>query len=142
MKKSLSEQLADNLAYYVNDPNKRCTDGMFCRYSGKSINKNTQGCFVGKLLSPKDRLKADEGLTNIGTNVSSLCEHAEKLGIKLPKLIKDNERIMRSFQSLHDHNRSWNDTGLTNIGKHTLIDIIKTYNLEKKYFEKFLVVTE
>lgn len=142
MEKSLSEQLADNLAYYVNDPSKRCVVMTSCYYSGKTANIDSEGCFVGRLLTPEDRLKADEGLTFGATGVSSLCNREEELGITIPNIIKENQRLMRNFQFLHDNDTNWDDKGLTNEGKTTLKMIIHDYELEEKYFEKFLVVTE
>lgn len=53
MEKTLSEQLADNLAYYVNDTSKRCTNGTNCYYSGETAKKDSEGCFVGRLLTPR-----------------------------------------------------------------------------------------
>lgn len=142
MEKSLSEQLADNLAYYVNDTNKRCTIGANCYYSGESAKKDSEGCFVGRLLSPEDRLKADKGLTPGATGVSSLCKKEDILGITIPNIIKENQQLMRNFQFLHDIGENWDDKGLTNEGKTTLKMIIHDFELEEKYFEKFLVVTE
>jgi hypothetical protein len=139
MEKSLSEQLADNLAYYVNDPKKRCVNDTSCYYSGETAKKDSEGCFVGRLLSAKDRLKADE---NCVGSVGSLIIQAKDFGIKLPKVIKENRLLMIEFQGFHDDKDNWSETGLSNQGKAILIDIIKRYNLEVKYFEKFLVVTE
>jgi len=139
MEKSLSEQMADNLAYYVNDPKKRCANDNDCYYSGKTINKKTQGCFVGRLLTPEDRLKADSGLESGSSGVSSLIANSGELGIKIPKVIKDNERLMNRFQKLHDCNEFWTETGLSDEGKTTLYMIIDDFGLEEKFFEKFLV---
>ena len=137
--KELSKKLADNLAYYVNDPKKRCSDGTVCKYSGVSVNKKTKGCFVGKLLSPKDRLKADNGLNALGSSVSSLCLHGKRLGIKIPKIIKNNLTIMMAFQGFHDCYLNWKENGLSDRGKYELLQIIEANKLHKKYFKKFLV---
>jgi hypothetical protein len=142
MEKSLSEQLADNLAYYVNDTSKRCKNDTSCYYSGVTAKKDSEGCFVGRLLTPEDRIKADKGLTFGASGVNSLCNKAENLGITIPDIIKDNEKIMSNFQKFHDSDEYWTETGLTNEGKTTLKMIINDFELEVKYFEKFLVVTE
>ena len=89
MEKTLSEQLADNLAYYVNDTSKRCKNEYdVCSYSGETISKETDGCFVGRLMKPIDRLKADK---NSISCVENLLDCAEECGIELPRIIKDNE---------------------------------------------------
>jgi hypothetical protein len=142
MEKSLSEKLADNLAYYVNDTSKRCKNDKGCYYSGETAKKDSEGCFVGRLLTPEDRIKADKGLTFGASGLNSLCNKAEDLGITIPDIIKDNEKIMSNFQKFHDSDEYWTETGLTNEGKTTLKMILNDFELEVKYFEKFLVVTE
>jgi hypothetical protein len=137
MKKNLSEQLADNLAYYVNNPNKRCASEMgMCYYSGKTAGKNTVGCFVGRLMKPKDRIKADD--YGLGS-VCSLINDAPSHGIKLPKIIINNWAVMGVFQKLHDGGENWNEKGLSANGKSELRYIISKHNLDAKYFDKFLV---
>jgi hypothetical protein len=137
MKKNLSEQLADNLAYYVNNTDKRCrTDHGKCSYSGKTIGKNTVGCFVGRLMKPKDRIKADE--FGFGS-VDNLIEDAPSHGIKLPKIIATNKDLMGRFQSLHDSSEYWNERGLNTYGKSELRSIILKFELDVQYFAKFIV---
>lgn len=46
---------------------------------------------------------------------------------------------MCQFQSLHDNNEYWIETGLSINGKSKLKYLITQYNLEEKYFEKYLV---
>jgi hypothetical protein len=136
MKKSLSQKLADNLAYYVADPAKRrCSDGKQCRYSGKTIGKKTVGCFVGRFMSAKDRIIADANIISL----RSLIEKSKSLGIKLPKIIRENEPIIYSFQVLHDSADNWGERGLSRIGKYELKRIIETHSLEEKFFDEFLV---
>ena len=143
MKKSLSEKLADNLAYYINKPERRCIDNQSgCYYSGDTAGKKTMGCFVGKLLSPKDRITADQQLISTAsgaTGVHALVNYAGLMGIKVPNLIKKNVDVMSTFQILHDNCENWDENGLSEEGKIMLTDIINKYNLEKKYFDKFLV---
>lgn len=145
MEKTLSEQLADNLTYFVNDTSKRCVDRLgSCFYSGESIKhtgKDTEGCFVGRLLTPKDRITADKLLDGIAEGeiaVYGLVRHADEIGITIPKIILDNLPVMSKFQFLHDTIDFWNDKGLSERGKALLATIIKDYDLEEKYFEKFL----
>jgi len=137
MKKNLSKALADNLAYYVNNTDKRCiTDRGKCSYSGKTIGKNTVGCFVGRLMKPKDRIKADECLCG---SVGNLIEDAPSHGIKLPKIIIDNEVLMGIFQRFHDSSEYWNERGLNADGKSELRSIILKFELDVQYFAKFIV---
>lgn len=142
MEKTLSEQLADNLAYYVNDTTKRCTNGEHCYYSGETAKKDSEGCFVGRLLTPEDRLKADKELASGISGVEALCGRALELGITIPKIISENKTLVRQFQSLHDNDENWIETGLSINGKSKLKYLITQYILEEKYFEKYLVDTE
>ena len=137
MKKSLSEKLAENLAYYTVNPYKRrCSSELGrCKYSGTSVGKMTKGCFVGSLMSAKDRIKADQNFSSVG----NLIEGAESVGIKLPKIISENKGIMTAFQSLHDELDNWTPKGLSRTGKIMLKSIIEKHSLEIQYFEKFLV---
>jgi hypothetical protein len=144
--KTLSEKLAENLSYYVENTNRRCytlkkNGDKACFYSGKTANKKTQGCFVGRLLKPNDRLKADEffGTDNhFSSDVLGLIKACDSIGIKLPEIITENENLMSYFQSLHDSNSNWDENGLSNTGKHNLEEIIKRFELDKKPFKKFL----
>ena len=133
---SKSQKLAENLAYYVGQ-DKRCkketTGG--CYYSGKTVNKDTDGCFVGRLLTPKMRDLADN--KGIG-DVYNLIRHAKEFGIKLPKLVSENPGLMRDFQSLHDNKTYWDGLFLSDEGKNWLDSIIKNHKLVRKHFEKFL----
>lgn len=136
-KKELSKLLSDNLAYYVANPDgKRCINvNLECRYSGKSIGKNTMGCFVGRLLPSKMRLVIDNNETTI--SVDSLVNTNK---YNLPKYMVDNPYMMKQFQILHDENSYWTSTGLSDFGKIELSNILKTYKdiLDEKYFQKFL----
>ncbi len=138
---TLSKFLAINLAYYIKDVKKRCVDGYKCAYSGETIGINTEGCFIGRMLPSKDRIKADKYFEIDGdaSSVKELIEDETKIGIELPNVIKQNQGIMRRFQSLHDININWNsDTGLSELGKIELKDIIVKFDLIENDFKKFL----
>lgn len=132
--KTLSEKLAENLKYYTDNPKKRCKKNGKCKYSGQSLRIKTKGCFVGKLMNPKDRKEADERNIN---DVYHLIFIAPEFGIKLPEIIKCNGRIMSHFQELHDDDDSWNNKGLSISGKARLKHIIKANNLDIKPFNQF-----
>jgi hypothetical protein len=140
----LSEKLGKHLETYTSDPSKRCYihnvgEGSICRYSGKSIGINTKGCFIGALLPSKDRIKIDEYFGKYHpSDVFTLIKEHEKIGIKLPKFIKDNRLLMLHLQQLHDNPRYWTGYGLSSNGKGFLEEIINHHELNEKDFEKSL----
>ena len=139
--KILSEQLAENLSYYITNPKNRCVAKLGkCFYSGKTANKRTEGCFVGRLLKPADRIKADKYFetSKDSSGVTSLIKLRDTIGIELPNIIIDNPYLMDDFQMLHDNMCFWNESGLTLGGKDYLRNVITKYKLDIKPFEKFL----
>jgi hypothetical protein len=134
--KTLSQTLADNLAYYVNDTNKRnVTNGGVCTYSGKTLGIDTDGCFVGRMLSEKNRLRADNN--NIGT-VQALVTCGSKYNITVPQIISDNILLFQCFQGLHDAHFYWGKNSLSERGKKRLSEIIVEHKLSQEDFQKFL----
>jgi len=147
MEVSLSKQLADNLAYYVEDPKRRCfglseiTKQNGCYYSGSTIGKETDGCFVGRFLTPEDRVKADTVLANndAGSDIINLIKIAPDNDIIIPDVIKNNVELFQLFQQLHDAGEIyWGEGSLTDDGKKKLSKIIRTYALDAAEFSKFL----
>jgi hypothetical protein len=146
MKKSISEKLAENLSYYVGS-DKRCLNhgegsSVYCFYSGKTAKKKTEGCFIGRMLSPKDRVKVDNYFFNNGldTTIKTLVNKVEFIGVKIPKIIIDNVNLFHDFQRLHDGYDFWgSDFLLSEEGKIELLNIIKKYNLDREPFKKFLI---
>ena len=135
---SKSQKLAQNLAYYIG-ADKRCKKASngACYYSGLSVpDKDTEGCFVGRLMTPEMRAKADEH--GLGS-VDGLIRKHKDYGIKLPKFIIDNEDLMDCFQNIHDNKNYWTDDHfLTQEGKDRLLLVIKEFKLVKKHFKEFL----
>jgi hypothetical protein len=136
MEKTLSQILAENLAYYVNDTSKRCyvslSEEITCKYSGTTLRLDTDGCFVGRFLTPEDRIKADEA------NVGDVRELIQLSGIDTPRIIIDNEELFLEFQVLHDGLRFWGENCLNGTGKGKLIKLIEDFSLDRNEFEKFL----
>lgn len=145
MEKTLSEQLADNLRYYANgEINKRCRNEKGCFYSGESVSKETEGCFVGRLLTPEDRVKADAYYKQLDTRpsgVDTLVEDKDFIGISIPTIISENVDLMVDFQSLHDNPINWNydNASLSSSGIEALEKIISDYCLDLEAFEEFLI---
>lgn len=130
-KKQLSKLLSDNLEYYYNDTSKRCVDAnSSCSYSGITLNIDTEGCFVGKLLSPELRLELDQEFPN-ESDWTMLLEESTNIE-KIPKWMITHSRLLNKFQTLHDSNTYWNlqkGKELSEQGKIQLQEIIDVYEL-------------
>jgi hypothetical protein len=131
------ELLIDALEYYTVDPvGRRCKDEDGCYYSPKSVGKEStsSGCLIGRLLSPELAELIDSKESEIGINsLINECLYT------LPSFMnQDNKHFLSACQSLHDVNRYWTETGLSDIGKNRVLSIIEEYNLDKSQFEKFL----
>lgn len=140
MKNTLSKQLADNLSYYIGQDT-RCKNGAGCFYSGEFAKKpEVDGCFVGRLISPENRVKIDEWVDEEGTDsgVREIIKNQYKIGIELPSIITHNVDMMEEFQSLHDNDFNWYKGQLTEGGKSNLKKIIETYKLNLEYFSTIL----
>lgn len=134
---TLSERLADNLKYYIDNTNRRCVDRHGdSRYHGKTLGKNTKGCFVGSLLPAKTREWADNTLGQEESGVNKLLDVAKKEGVSIPRIIKNNRHIMEFFQHLHDSNTHWTRSGLSLSGVDYLAYII-AYNRDELDIEPF-----
>ena len=134
-REEISELLATKLQVYVNNPAKRCKFNNSCKYSGKTLGIDTEGCLIGSLLSEEDRLKAD--MCNIG-GVDELMEMSGKLGINLPDWFKYNDHLLTYFQGLHDADYHWSETGLSNKGKTRLDYLIEKFKLVEEPFKEML----
>lgn len=144
-KTELSEQLAEKLEYYFNDPLNRCRKDGMCRYSGETLGISSEGCMVGLFLEPEFRKELDrETITN--ENISGSIEDIiargpEHILERIPAIVKDNAEIMQSFQSFHDMDLNWRikfRNGITLRGQHELEKLISKHKLDRKPFEKFL----
>ena len=139
---SFSEFMARNLSYYVEDPSRRCSDGA-CYYSPKKVDHKTEGCFVGRLLTPE--FQEDFDACPSDTNIGDIIYQAENdfdWDVQLediPEVIRENVDTMAAFQTLHDNNHNWHqEKGLTDRGKENLKHIIQELGLVLKPFKKFL----
>jgi len=143
-KQKLSQKLADNLAFFIRDPSKRCVlnESIYqvkCKYSGKTLGLKTPGCFIGRLIpSASIRLELDN--LDIGDVTELISAAGTKIKGYIPKIILNNRLIMLRFQGLHDADSNWSDTGLSPKGKRELESILNRYDkkLNRTPFRKFL----
>jgi hypothetical protein len=145
MSQTTSQILAENLKYYTDDVKKRCTSMGDCRYSGETLNLDTDGCFVGRLMPKGLRKRVDEHFGGQDSDLGGVIHDAYLIlnyGETFPKIITDNKDLMEDFQALHDCRHFWNDDkGLSSQGTFKLKQILEEYpkTLNKKDFEQFLV---
>lgn len=126
MRKTKEEQLAlleETVAYYTEDVMLRCVLPNGCRYSGDSVERpNSNGCAIGRLLTPELRLRLDRIHPN--RPVSVVWDH-------LPDDVKAfGLDYLRELQSLHDRPENWDDNGLSETGQKQYGVIKSRINIE------------
>lgn len=140
-KTEVTKELVDKLAIFVKTPSKRCvrtigeSDVLNCKYSGKTLGLDTEGCIIGLFLSEEDRLKADQ--VDID-GVYDLVDMARKHNITIPTWFREYECLLVDFQCLHDEDINWKKTGLSAHGKRELNHIITDHKLDGDLFKQFL----
>lgn len=116
--------LQETVQYYSQDPEgRRCISDRMCHYSPKTVGKEetSEGCAVGRLLSPELREELDENYrgTGVSTDIlfQSLPEEVQELG----------QGFLSSLQSLHDTDEYWNSEGITEDGERMVERIQECY---------------
>jgi len=66
--------LEETVSYYSENPSeRRCKVGTECKYSPTSLGlKNSEGCAIGRKLSPQKKLELDINYQNVGSSVTSV----------------------------------------------------------------------
>lgn len=116
LKERRLEILIDTIRYYSEDVSRRCVrPNGWCKYSGETLGIDSDGCAIGRLLSPEARKKLDEiflgsvdvyGILSNERSKRLIPEHIYELG----------EDFLKSLQELHDESSYWDSSGLTSIG--------------------------
>lgn len=139
MKKSLNQRrkefLSGALKYYTKDVNRRCVTKNNCYYSPESMcNKNSDGCLIGRWLTPELKLELDSNKYTKGANVSTQIVFS-----RLPTVLQNLGQIfLARCQNLHDMPKFWTSTGLSEYGKHEVKNIIEEFELSPLKFKKWL----
>lgn len=122
------EFLLDTIKYYSEDTSRRCVSEDKCTYSPKTLNINSDGCAIGRWLDEELKLELDA----LGT----VPVQNEKVFDKLPKWMQDMEKyFLHRVQDLHDMDNYWNESGLSQLGKEKVNEIIEHYNLNIPEYE-------
>ena len=127
--------LLDALEYYTTNPNRRCTSKLGrCMYNPKTANKKiSEGCLIGRHLTTEQQDKGDD----IGSIDFIFNEELEDE--ILPKwMLKFERDFLSQCQNFHDDNDNWNRKGLSKIGRMELERIVKSFELDKSKFTKYL----
>lgn len=115
--------LQDTIQYYSQDPEgRRCKNNDWCFYSPKTVGKEetSEGCAIGRLLSPKLQEELDKNYKGSGMKDSIFSI--------LPQEIQDlGQDFLWRLQSLHDIDDNWNSEGLTKKGERRVKQIEKAY---------------
>lgn len=116
--------LQDTIEYYSQDPEgRRCKDENECCYSPNTIDKETtsDGCAIGRLLSPKLREELDIYYEGVAVSNDDLFN-------ELPQAVQElGQEFLRKLQSLHDVDTNWNSEGLSEYGEEFAQHIERVY---------------
>ncbi len=137
--KTLSKILAENLAYYVEDPIRRCNTGTKCCYSPKNANKEnlSEGCFIGRFLLPKQQEKLDQYELSWSDTLIDKYSRENKGFNDLPQTLLENVDLFKQFQAIHDVPDTINNPIYL---KRKLNDILLKFSiLDEQDFKQFLV---
>lgn len=129
------EFLLDLLAYYTVDPNKRRNyKAGRCRYYPLDDNPDTEGCAIGRHLSPENAKILDIG----NCLIENILEGSEKQYLPQWMLDLNTNGFLNDCQDLHDTSSNWLDIGLSEKGKMKVQDIIKVNSLNPLSFSIYL----
>lgn len=100
--------LNETLEYYTTDVSRRCAKDGRCTYDPIRIgHENSEGCAIGRHLTPEMKIYFDN-------NVGTISPHY--LELLPPKLKELGVIFLRSIQMLHDEDRLWDKDGLNSFG--------------------------
>lgn len=118
--------LLDTIKYYSKDTSRRCVSEGKCTYSPKTLNKNSEGCAIGRWLDEDLKLELD-------VNADSV--QCDEVFQRLPDWMKSlGKSFLNSVQVLHDEDDNW-DSGLSKEGEYKVNLIIDTYDLNIPKYE-------
>ncbi len=123
--------LNETVAYYSVDKNRRCAGSGGCYYSPESVDKVgiSDGCAIGRLLTPELRQVIDAMVRSRGLGVNSYVD-TEYIFMLLPKRLQSLGReFLRDLQRLHDASTYWLDNGMSDTGLQFVKKIKMSYEL-------------
>lgn len=116
---TMQELLDNTIRYYSEDINRRCRgEGRGCYYSPTKINKEgiSEGCAIGRHLSPEVQLKFDNAVDVGSQSITTLYNTPQYFNL-LPEWMKKMPvKFLGKIQRLHDNSQFWNEKGLTDKG--------------------------
>lgn len=120
------EFLKDTLDYYSTDPSRRCKKDDVCAYSPKTIqHPNSKGCAIGRHLSASLAKKLDK---------ENLQVNSHLIFYLLPKKLQLlGQGFLQDVQDIHDIDKYWSESSISNLGKQEVLRIINTHNLNMTY---------
>lgn len=133
LKQKQLEFLNDTIEYYSTDTNRRCVDDFSdnCFYSPVTANKESisDGCAIGRHLTPELKLELDKTFNDINNDESAGVNN-EEIFNQLPDNLKElNQGFLVNIQQLHDISDFWTSKGLNITGITYVENIKQIYNL-------------
>ena len=106
--------LQETKDYYNTDVSRICRSDNKCAYSGKTLGIKSDGCAVGRLLTPEKRLELDEKAKTPNIVFSTVIQ----VWNDLPNEIQAwGKGLLTELQEFHDSYKNWDSNGITAIGE-------------------------
>jgi hypothetical protein len=125
--------ILENTANHYNSTN-RCADQQ-CAYHPDAFGftlEQTEGCAVGRLFEPESAKLIDTTfpLRHSVTAISTVVvKSIEEKTLEFPEIFVNNRGFFQALQGFHDSKDNWNQEGLSETGKSTLVEIKHEFNL-------------
>lgn len=138
---SLEEILLDTLEYYGEDEHRYCKKNSECTYSPATLGLElfSEGCAIGRLLTPEIALKFDNelGFTGIQDIVNHYIYALEFWDKEMANFLNSEIVFFSQLQMLHDRKLIKNGE-LDWEGDFILNELINEYSFDKSKFTKWL----
>lgn len=121
-----AQELLYDTVHHYNSGN-RCVTDSVCTYSPITIGKeNSEGCAIGRWLSPELALQIDTERIGQNSSISDVIDL-----YPFPEWMKKMGRVfLKTLQNLHDSNSCWDETGLSQGGEDYVKVMCKDWNLD------------
>lgn len=119
--------LKETVLFY-NSRNRATNRRNSCIYAAT---ETSPGCAIGRFIPPDGKF-----------NLHKICgiAHAIRFGSRLPDwMMEMGIDFLAAVQSLHDYGDYWNESGLSNIGKEEVMDIIARYIIHAPMYDAIIV---
>lgn len=120
------QELLYDTVHHYNSSN-RCVTDSRCAYSPITVGKkNSEGCAIGRWLSPDLALQIDNERIGQDSSISDVID-----SYLFPDWMKKMDiEFLKELQGIHDNPHCWDETGLSQLGKDYVQYTCECFNLD------------